>query len=76
VRLYITLRSLHQTATGLAFRKWHVAAGDPPKPDARQPEDAYRERIARLRRSLRRQWREHERAAGLPEAPTSAPQGS
>jgi hypothetical protein len=54
-RLYLTARALHQTATGLAFRKWHVAQGDPAKPVGRQPEDAYRERIARLRRSLQRQ---------------------
>jgi hypothetical protein len=45
---------LHQTATGLAFRKWHVALGDRPKPTPRQPEDAYRERIPRLRQRLLR----------------------
>lgn len=55
LRLYLTARALHQTATGLAFRKWHVAQGDPAKAARRQPEDAYRERIARLRRSLFRQ---------------------
>lgn len=54
-RLYLTARTLHQTATGLAFRKWHVALGDPAKAAERQPEDAYRERLARLRRSLQRQ---------------------
>lgn len=54
-RAYLTARALHQTATGLAFRKWHVALGDPPKPTPRQPEDAYRARVARLRRSLLRQ---------------------
>jgi len=64
-RIYLTARSLHQTAIGLAFRKWHVAQGDPPKAAAHQPEDAYRERIARLRRSLRRQLRERERATRL-----------
>ncbi len=56
-RAYLTARALYQTATGLAFRKWHVAQGDPPKPTPRQPEDAYRARIARLRRSLLRQVR-------------------
>jgi RsiW-degrading membrane proteinase PrsW (M82 family) len=56
-RAYLTARALYQTATGLAFRKWHVAQGDDPKPTARQPEDAYRARIGRLRRSLRRQVR-------------------
>jgi RsiW-degrading membrane proteinase PrsW (M82 family) len=64
-RIYLTARALHQTAIGLAFRKWHVAQGDPPKAAARQPEDAYRERVARLRRSLRRQLRERERATRL-----------
>jgi RsiW-degrading membrane proteinase PrsW (M82 family) len=54
-RAYLTARALHQTATGLAVRKWHVALGDLPKAGPRQPEDAYRERIARLRRSLFRQ---------------------
>jgi RsiW-degrading membrane proteinase PrsW (M82 family) len=70
LRLYVTVRSLHQTATGLAFRKWHVAQGDPPKPAARQPEDVYRARIGRLRRSLRRQLRQREgeprRGSALP----------
>ena len=51
-RAYLTVRALHQAITGLAFRRWHVAQGDPAKPGAMQPEDAYRERIARLRRSL------------------------
>ncbi|HLJ80393.1 MAG TPA: hypothetical protein VKT52_02830, partial [Ktedonobacterales bacterium] len=55
-RLYLTARTLHQTATGLAFRKWHVAQGDPAKAAGRQPEDAYRERLVRLRRSLQRQF--------------------
>ncbi|MGH2487573.1 MAG: PrsW family glutamic-type intramembrane protease [Ktedonobacterales bacterium] len=54
-RAYLTLRALHQAITGLAFRKWHVALGDAAKPGARQPEDAYRERIARLRNALQRQ---------------------
>ena len=54
-RAWLTARTLYQTMTGLAFRKWHVAMGDPPKTTPRQPEDVYRERIARLRRSLRSQ---------------------
>lgn len=53
-RAYLTARALHQTAIGLAFRKWHVAMGDQPKATPRQPEDVYRERIARLRRALAR----------------------
>ena len=55
VRSYLTARAFFQTATGLAFRKWHVAQGDPEKVAARQPEEAYRERLARLRISLSRQ---------------------
>ncbi|HKV84202.1 MAG TPA: PrsW family intramembrane metalloprotease, partial [Ktedonobacterales bacterium] len=54
-RAYLTARALHQAIIGLAFRKWHVALGDAEKPGERQPEDAYRERITRLRDSLQRQ---------------------
>ncbi len=54
-RGYLTARALYQTTTGLAFRKWHVAMGDPAKRGPQQPEDAYRRRIPRLRRSLERQ---------------------
>ncbi|HEX9037736.1 MAG TPA: PrsW family glutamic-type intramembrane protease [Ktedonobacterales bacterium] len=54
LRAYLLARSLFQTETGLAFRKWHVEMGDPPKRADRQPEDAYRERIPRLRRALSR----------------------
>jgi RsiW-degrading membrane proteinase PrsW (M82 family) len=53
-RAYLTARGLNQTAIGLAFRKWHVALGDRPKPTLRQPEDVYRERIPRLRQRLLR----------------------
>jgi RsiW-degrading membrane proteinase PrsW (M82 family) len=79
-RAWLTARTLYQTATGLAFRKWHVAMGDPPKNTPRQPEEVYRERIRRLRRSLRRQvafrlpvrtpldiWREAEPTRPLPQ---------
>ncbi|MGZ3674447.1 MAG: PrsW family glutamic-type intramembrane protease [Ktedonobacterales bacterium] len=55
MRTYLTARALHQTLTGLAFRHWHVAMGDPAKAGERQPEEVYRARIARLRRSLLRQ---------------------
>jgi RsiW-degrading membrane proteinase PrsW (M82 family)/pSer/pThr/pTyr-binding forkhead associated (FHA) protein len=54
LRAYLLVRALYQTETGLAFRKWHVEMGDPPKRSERQPEDAYRERIPRLRRALAR----------------------
>lgn len=54
LRAYLLARALYQTETGLAFRKWHVEMGDPPKRSDRQPEDAYRERIPRLRRALAR----------------------
>ncbi|MDE3230565.1 MAG: PrsW family intramembrane metalloprotease, partial [Chloroflexota bacterium] len=53
-RVYLLARALFQTETGLAFRKWHVEMGDPPKRGDRQPEEVYRERIARLRRALAR----------------------
>jgi RsiW-degrading membrane proteinase PrsW (M82 family) len=51
-RHYLTARALYQSVIGLAFRKWHVASGDPPKRGATQPEDVYRERISRLRVAL------------------------
>ncbi len=51
-RVYLIARALFQTETGLAFRKWHVEMGDPPKRGDRQPEAVYRERITRLRRAL------------------------
>lgn len=51
-RAYLLGRGLHQTETGLAFRKWHVAMGDRPKAVPRQPEEVYRARIAHLRRAL------------------------
>ncbi|HEX8997172.1 MAG TPA: PrsW family glutamic-type intramembrane protease [Ktedonobacterales bacterium] len=53
-RVYLIARALFQTETGLAFRKWHVELGDPPKRGDRQPEEVYRERITRLRRALAR----------------------
>jgi len=53
-RVYLIARALFQTETGLAFRKWHVEMGDPPKRGDRQPEEVYRERIGRLRRALAR----------------------
>ncbi len=52
LRAYRLGYSLHQTLIGLAMRKWHVAAGDPPKLGQWQPEDAYRQRIATIRAAL------------------------
>ena len=49
VRQWMRVKMLYQTEIGLAFRKWHVSMGDKPKLGYRQPEDAYRERIRRLR---------------------------
>jgi RsiW-degrading membrane proteinase PrsW (M82 family) len=49
IRQWLRIKSLHQTEIGLAFRKWHVQMGDKPKLGYRQPEDAYRKRIKRLR---------------------------
>jgi RsiW-degrading membrane proteinase PrsW (M82 family) len=51
-RSWLTAKALYQTQIGLAFRKWHVSMGDKPKIGRRQPEDAYRERIKRLREDL------------------------
>jgi RsiW-degrading membrane proteinase PrsW (M82 family) len=54
VRQWLRVKALYQTEIGLAFRKWHVSMGDRPKLGYRQPEDAYRERIQRLRREIQR----------------------
>ena len=51
-RQWLRVKALYQTEIGLAFRKWHVSMGDKPKLGYRQPEDAYRERILRLRKEL------------------------
>ncbi len=53
LRPWLRVKSLYQTEIGLAFRKWHVSMGDKPKLGYLQPEDAYRERIRRLRNELR-----------------------
>ncbi len=52
-RQWLHVKALYQTEIGLAFRKWHVSMGDKPKLGYRQPEDAYRERIRRLRNEIR-----------------------
>jgi len=52
VHQWLRVKALYQTEIGLAFRKWHVSMGDKPKLGYRQPEDAYRERIMRLRREI------------------------
>jgi hypothetical protein len=49
-----------------------VAMGDPPKHAPRQPEDAYRARIAKLRRSLQRQLRVQVARGAFPAAGRSA----
>ena len=51
-RQWIRVKALYQTEIGLAFRKWHVSMGDKPKLGYRQPEDAYRQRIQRLRNEI------------------------
>lgn len=53
IRQWLRVKALYQTEIGLAFRKWHVNMGDKPKLGYRQPEDAYRERIRRLRSEIR-----------------------
>jgi RsiW-degrading membrane proteinase PrsW (M82 family) len=51
-RQWLRVKTLYQTGIGLAFRKWHVSMGDKPKLGFLQPEDAYRQRIQRLRRRI------------------------
>ena len=54
LRAFFAERDLHQAATELAFRKWHLARGERPKrTQRRQPEDMYRQRIAVYRTRLR-----------------------
>lgn len=54
LRAYYAHRDLHQAATELAFRKWHVSRGERPRrAQRRQPEDRFRERIAVHRTHLR-----------------------
>ena len=50
---WLRVKALYQTEIGLAFRKWHVSMGDKPKLGYVQPEDAYRQRIKRLRHEIR-----------------------
>lgn len=51
-RQWLRVKALYQTEIGLAFRKWHVSMGDKPKLGYVQPEDAYRQRIKRLRNEI------------------------
>jgi RsiW-degrading membrane proteinase PrsW (M82 family) len=51
-RQWVRIKALYQTEIGLAFRKWHVSMGDKPKLGYLQPEDAYRQRIRRLRNEI------------------------
>jgi RsiW-degrading membrane proteinase PrsW (M82 family) len=51
-RQWVRVKALYQTEIGLAFRKWHVSMGDKPKLGYLQPEDAYRQRIRRLRNEI------------------------
>lgn len=53
LKQWLRVKALYQTEIGLAFRKWHVSMGDKPKLGYRQPEDAYRQRIFRLRQEIR-----------------------
>ncbi len=53
IRQWQLVKDLYQTEIGLAFRKWHVSMGDKPKLGYRQPEDAYRQRIRRLRSDIK-----------------------
>ncbi|MEO6889501.1 MAG: PrsW family glutamic-type intramembrane protease [Ktedonobacteraceae bacterium] len=54
VKQWLRAKALYQTEIGLAFRKWHVSMGAKRKQGyRRQPEDAYRQRIRRLRNEIR-----------------------
>ena len=53
IKQWLRVKALYQTEIGLAFRKWHVNMGDKPKLGYVQPEDAYRQRIKRLRHEIR-----------------------
>jgi hypothetical protein len=47
LRAFFAQRDLHQAATELAFRKWHLSRGERPKAgQRRKPEDRYRQLIA------------------------------
>jgi protease PrsW len=47
LRAFFAQRDLHQAATELAFRKWHLSRGEKPKrSQRRRPEDRYRDLIA------------------------------
>jgi len=52
IKQWLRVCALYQTEIGLAFRKWHVNMGDKPKLGYRQPEDAYRRRIKKLRQEI------------------------
>ena len=54
IKQWLRVCALYQTEIGLAFRKWHVSMGDKPKLGYRQPEDAYRQRIKKLRQEIAR----------------------
>jgi RsiW-degrading membrane proteinase PrsW (M82 family) len=54
LRAYFAQRDLHQAATDLAFRKWHLTRGEKPKrAQKRQPEDRFRQLISIHRTRLR-----------------------
>jgi RsiW-degrading membrane proteinase PrsW (M82 family) len=53
-RGFFAQRDLHQAATELAFRKWHLSRGERPKrAQRRQPEEQFRQHIALHRTHLR-----------------------
>ncbi|MCC6179203.1 MAG: PrsW family intramembrane metalloprotease [Chloroflexi bacterium] len=53
LRGYFAQRDLHQAASNLAFRKWHVARGEKSRTGHRlSPEELYRRQIAVLRTRL------------------------
>src|SRR5205807_9682007 len=51
-RQWLRVKALYQTEISMAFHKWHVSMGDKPKLGYLQPENAYRQRITRLRHEI------------------------
>jgi protease PrsW len=52
-RAWYAQEQLHQAATSLAFRKWHLSRGERPKNDQRTtPDEQYRQRIQSLRAEI------------------------
>jgi RsiW-degrading membrane proteinase PrsW (M82 family) len=58
---WLRVKALYQTEIGLAFRKWHGSMGDQPKLGYLHGEEAYRNRIKRLRQEMALHEQRHKR---------------